>query len=72
MKKLIVCITFALALSACGVKPGNVKPPEGARDIYPNTYPYPDQSALDADAAQARAAAAKAEMDKENENSVAQ
>jgi hypothetical protein len=67
MKKLVVCVTLILAVAACGVKPSNVKPPSGARDIYPSTYPYPDQDALNADKAKADAAE-KAAAQKENQS----
>lgn len=39
MKTILMCVLAISLLSACGVKPGNVKPPEGARDIYPHSYP---------------------------------
>jgi hypothetical protein len=54
------------ALAACGVKPKNVKPPEGAQGVYPSVYPYPDEDMIAANKAQAEAnAAIKAAKEKE-------
>ncbi len=39
MKTLLMCAVMAMALSACGVKPGNVSAPEGVKDTYPAAYP---------------------------------
>ncbi len=40
MKKALTIILACCALTACGVKPSSVEPPEGAEDkTYPRTYP---------------------------------
>lgn len=37
----LLLLTF-LSLTACGVKPGTVEPPEGYEDVqFPRTYPDP-------------------------------
>ncbi|MBU6235141.1 MAG: hypothetical protein KGQ41_04795 [Alphaproteobacteria bacterium] len=41
-QKLILCLLLAASLTACGIKPKNVKPPEGSTTVYPRTYPAPD------------------------------
>jgi len=42
MKKILICLLAVSVLAACGIKPGNVKPPEGAKGIYPHVYPNPE------------------------------
>lgn len=40
---LILLLTVALPLAACGRKPGTVDAPPGAADTgFPRTYPNPD------------------------------
>ncbi len=40
MKKAICTFALLMSLAACGVKPGNVDPPEEAKgQIYPAQYP---------------------------------
>ena len=42
MKPILLSLLAVALLAACGVKPSNVKPPEGAKGIYPRTYPAPE------------------------------
>ena len=42
MNKVVICILALTALTACGIKPSNVKPPEGATTVYPRVYPNPE------------------------------
>jgi hypothetical protein len=62
-RKAILCIMTATALTACGVKPGNVKPPSGSEDLYPATYPHPgaSQNAYDLEMARIQGKRAEAE-----------
>lgn len=40
MKRNIILLVACMALSACGIKPGEVEPPEGeGSSSYPRTYP---------------------------------
>lgn len=63
MKKAILCMMMTAALAACGVKPGDVKPPSGAEGLYPGTYPQPEagQTAYDLEMSRIRAEKAAAE-----------
>ena len=39
---LSLCAALVLLLSACGVKPADVSPPQGEdKDYFPRTYPDP-------------------------------
>ena len=39
-KTILLCMTALSLLSACGVKPGSVEPPEGGKDSgFPHQYP---------------------------------
>ena len=45
MRVLTMLAIVVFALSACGVKPGDVEPPEGSDGrAYPATYPKTDSS----------------------------
>jgi hypothetical protein len=37
------CLLMLLSLSACGVKPREVDPPEGTSSNFPRTYPNPKE-----------------------------
>lgn len=42
MKKFTIIALLALSLTACGVKPGSVAPPQGEdADTFPQNYPAP-------------------------------
>ena len=42
MKRVLICVMTAMLVSACGIKPGNVRAPEGSVDVYPRSYPAPE------------------------------
>lgn len=43
LKPVLLSLLAVALLSACGVKPGKVEPPEGSKSGYPHTYPAPDK-----------------------------
>jgi uncharacterized lipoprotein len=42
MKRILLAVCAVVLLSACGIKPGDVKAPKDSKTVYPRTYPAPD------------------------------
>ncbi|GJL84598.1 MAG: hypothetical protein DHS20C02_03730 [Micavibrio sp.] len=36
---LLMCLTLGAPISACGIKPSDLAPPEGEETNFPHTYP---------------------------------
>lgn len=37
--RILLALTLAFGLAACGKKAGSLKPPEGTNSAYPRSYP---------------------------------